>query len=99
MKKIIAFLGIAIAIGLADNFSASLGIDASLNACMAQARNDGSYSATSQKVSVYTESGHPKGSFTVYLHHGKKYINFQNAWICIQGKSRFGHNGNWYVIK
>lgn len=71
------------------------------NTCYAatKTRNDGTYSATSQSVSVYTENGHPKGSFTVYLYHGKKYINFQNTWICIQGKSRFGHNGNWYVIK
>lgn len=71
------------------------------NSCYAttQARNDGSYSATSQSVSVYTEGGHPKGSFTVYLHQDKKYIKFQNTWICIQGKSLFGYNGNWYVIK
>lgn len=64
-----------------------------------QARNDGSYSATSRTVKVETESGHSKGSFTVYLHKGKKYIKFQNSWICIQGKSRFFLNGNWYVIK
>ena len=71
------------------------------NSCQAatKARNDGSYTATSQSVSVYTENAHPKGSYTVYLHHGRKYIKFQNTWICIQGKSRFGYNGNWYVIK
>ena len=71
------------------------------NTCYAvnPARNDGSYLATSQSVSIYTQEGHSKGSFTVYLHQGKKYIKFQNTWICIQGKSRFGYKGNWYVIK
>ena len=63
------------------------------------APNDGTYSITNQDVSISTESGHPKGSFDVFLHHGDKYIDFQNQWIKIQGKSRFFLNGNWYVIK
>lgn len=98
MKKLIALAVIIGGLAFADVCSSSIWQG---NACYAatQARNDGSYSATSQSVSVYTENGHPKGSFTVYLHHGKKYIKFQNTWICIQGKSRFAHNGNWYVIK
>lgn len=62
-------------------------------------RSRGTYLATSQTVLVYAEGGNPKGSFTVYLHHGKKYIQFQNSWVCIQGKSRFSFNGNWYVIR
>lgn len=63
------------------------------------APNDGTYTRTQNSVTAYTESGHCKGTFVVYLHKGKKYINFNNTWICIQGKSRFAYNGNWYVIK
>ena len=71
------------------------------NVCYAaqQVRGGGSYLATNQTVSVYTESGHPKGRFTIYMHSGKKYIKFNNTWVCIQGKSRFSFQGNWYVIK
>lgn len=61
--------------------------------------NNGTYTRTQYSVTVYTESGHCKGTYSIYLHHGKKYINFYNTWICIQGKSRFAYNGNWYVIK
>ena len=64
-----------------------------------QARNDGSYTRTNNSVTIYTESGHSKGSYAVYLHNGKRFIKFDNTWICIQGKRRFAHNGNWYVIK
>ena len=71
----------------------------SANVCMASAPNDGTYTRTSYSVSIYTEDGHPKGTYAVYLHHGKRYIDFNNTWICIQGKSRFGYCGNWYVIK
>lgn len=71
----------------------------STNVCMTPAPNDGTYTKTSCSVSVYTESGHPKGVYAVYLHHGKRYIDFNNTWICIQGKNRFGYCGNWYVIK
>jgi hypothetical protein len=66
---------------------------------MAAAPNNGSYTKTSSSVSVYTESGHSKGSYPVYLHQGKRYISFNNTWICIQGKSRFSYCGNWYVIR
>ena len=63
------------------------------------ASNNGSYSPTGNSVSIYNENGHHKGTFVVYLHHGNRYIDFNNTWICIQGKSRFGYCGNWYVIK
>ena len=63
------------------------------------APNDGSYTRTQYSVSVYTDSGHFKGKYSIYLQKGKKYIDFCNTWICIQGKSRFGYSGNWYVIK
>ena len=61
--------------------------------------NEGSYMRTNKSVKVYTESGHDKGSFVVYLHQGRKYIDFNDTWICIQGKTRFAYKGNWYVIK
>ena len=61
--------------------------------------NNGTYTRTSYSVSVSTENGYGKGSYSIYLHGGQKYIYFSNTWICIQGKSRFAHNGNWYVIK
>jgi hypothetical protein len=57
------------------------------------------YTKTGATVKIYTEAGTCKGSFDVYLHKGKKFISFQNSWICIQGKSRFGYNGIWYIIK
>lgn len=57
------------------------------------------YTRTNYSVTVYTESGHCKGRFSIYLHHSKQYIDFYNTWICIQGKSRFGYNGNWYIIR
>ena len=57
------------------------------------------YMKTSSAVLLYTESGHFVGKYSVYLSGGRQYINFRNNWICIQGKSRFGYNGNWYVIK
>ena len=69
------------------------------NELLMPAPNDGTYTRTQYSVTIYTESGHCKGSFAIYLHHGKKYISFNNIWICIQGKSRFAYNGNWYVIK
>ena len=64
-----------------------------------QAPNTGSYLRTNKSVTIYTESGHCKGTYVVYLHQSRKYIDFNNTWICIQGKQRFGYNGNWYVIK
>ena len=69
------------------------------SAVLAQAPNDGSYTRTSSSVKVYTESGHKKGTFPIYLHKGKRYIDFDDKWICIQGKRRFFYKGNWYVIK
>lgn len=98
MEKIFVLVSILACLTIADMCNCNIWRPSSCQAA-SSARNDGSYSATSQSVSVYTEDGAPRGSYTVYLHHGKKYIKFKNTWICIQGKSRFGHNGNWYVIK
>lgn len=63
------------------------------------ARNDGTYMKTSQDVNIQSSSGANKGSYDVYLHNGQKYIDFQNQWIKIQGKTRFHLNGNDYIIK
>lgn len=63
------------------------------------ARNDGSYTKTSQDVNIQCASGANKGSYDVYLHNGQKYIDFQNQWVKIQGKTRFHLNGNDYIIK
>ena len=57
------------------------------------------YMKTSTTVLIYTESGHFVGKYSVYLSGSRKYIDFRNNWICIQGKSRFGYQGNWYIIK
>lgn len=63
------------------------------------APNDGRYMRTQYTVTIYAETGVCKGSYSIYLHQGKKYIDFNNTWICIQGKSRFGYCGVWYIIK
>ena len=57
------------------------------------------YMRTGRTVDIYTESGHHKGTYSVWLSKGDKYIKFNNEWIRIEGKSRFSHNGNAYVIK
>ena len=59
----------------------------------------GNYTPTNKNVKVYTESGHCKSTYTIYLHGGKKYIKFDNSWVCIQGKERFYYSGNWYVLR
>lgn len=97
IKKFFLAMAMVVSFTVADMAATEMEITG--NTCMAAAPNDGTYTRTSSLVSVYTESGHPKGSFWVYLHHGKRYIDFNNTWICIQGKSRFGYCGNWYVIK
>ena len=97
IKKFFLVIAVMASMAAADMVATSAGFTG--NTCMAAAPNDGTYTRTSSSVSVYTESGHPKGTFSVYLHNGKRYIDFNNTWICIQGKSRFGYCGNWYVIK
>lgn len=32
---------------------------------------DGNYTKTNYSVTIYTESGHCKGSYSIYLHKGK----------------------------
>lgn len=96
-KKFFLAIAIIASVSIADNLAPEIGLTA--NICYAAAPNNGTFSRTSYSVNVYTQEGHPKGSFSVYLHHGKRYIDFNNTWICIQGKNRFGYCGNWYVIK
>ena len=98
MKKLFVMASVLVSFMFADVCDCSI-LQSSCCQAATTARSDGSYSATSQSVTVYTENGVLKGSFTVYLHNSQKYIKFQNTWICIQGKRRFGYKGNWYVIK
>lgn len=99
IRKIFFAFALLMASSVIDSISSQF--DSSLNLCSihAQARNNGSYTRTNKNVMIYTESGHSKGSYTIYLHRGQKYINFKNRWICIQGKQRFACDGNWYIIK
>lgn len=97
IKKIFLAIALVTAFTATDIVATSGGLTG--NTCMAATPNDGTYTRTSSSVSVYTQEGHPKGSFPVYLHHGKRYIDFNNTWISIHGKSRFGQCGNWYIIK
>lgn len=98
MKNIIALAAILIGLIMADVSNSPVWQS---NECQAstQGGNSGYYQPTSQSVTIYSENGNPKGSFRVYLHDSRRYIYFQNSWICIQGKQRFSHNGNWYVIR
>lgn len=99
IRKLFCFLALSAAASVTD---ASVYKTSTAFAChefVMPAPNDGTYTRTNVSVTIYTESGHCKGSFAVYLHHGMRYISFNNTWICIQGKSRFSYNGNWYVIK
>ena len=96
-KKFILAIAIIASVAIADNVAPELGITA--NTCYAAAPNNGTYSKTGYSVNVYTQEGHSKGSFAVYLHNGQRYIDFKNTWICIQGRSRFSYCGNWYVIR
>lgn len=49
----------------------------------------GHYTKTTRSVTIYTEGGHCKGSFSIYLHNGDRYIRFFNNWIYIQEKHKF----------
>ncbi len=97
IKKVLFIFALVGGLTVADIAATSAGLTG--NTCMASAPNDGTYTRTGYTVSVYTQEGHPKGTYAVYLHHGQRYIDFNNTWICIRGKSRFGYCGNWYVIR
>lgn len=99
IRKIYLAFALLITSSMTDFVSYQLGSSQNLSTIQDQARNDGTYSRTNKSVLIYTQSGHPKGSYTIYLHSGRKYINFKNRWVCIQGKQRFACDGNWYVIK
>ena len=96
-KKFILAIVIIASVAIADNVAFDLGLTA--NTCYAAAPNNGAYSRTGNSVNVYTQEGHSKGSFAVYLHNGQRYIDFNNTWICIQGRSSFVYCGNRYVIR
>ncbi len=99
IRRIFYLLVFAITVSSANAFACNSERSSQLIETSIQAPNNGTYMRTQYTVDVYTESGHKKGSFTVYLHQGKKYISFNRTWICIQGKNRFFYSGNWYVIK
>ena len=63
------------------------------------APNDGRYMRTQYSVTIYSESGVCKGTCAIYLYQGQKYIDFNNTWVFIQGRNRFGYCGVWYIIK
>jgi len=97
-KKFYMVLTLITMIGVADFTCFSTG--KTINTCTAKSvPNNGTYTRTNYSVTIYTESGHSKGTFAVYLHNSMKYIRFYNTWICIQGKSRFAYCGNWYIIR
>lgn len=102
VKNFFVAIFLAIVVFVGDAFLGNYGF-LSTSTCAAPIQmaptNGDQYTRTGKKVHIYTEMGICKGAFDVYLHRGKKYISFQNTWICIQGKSRFGFNGNWYIIK
>mgnify|MGYP003291510669 CR=1 FL=1 len=98
-KKMIVTLGLMLTASATDLIVCDNNLLIRNSAVLAQAPNDGSYTRTSSSVKVYTESGHKKGTFPIYLHKGKRYIDFDDKWIYIQGKRRFFYRGNWYIIK
>lgn len=98
IKKMFLAIALLAAPSVFDSVLSQFDSSLNLNSIQAQARNDGTYSRTNKSVSIYTQSGHPKGSYAIYLHRGRRYINFKNRWIFIQGKQRFACDGNWYVI-
>lgn len=98
-KKMIVTLGLMLTASATDLIVCDNNLLIRDSVVLAQAPNDGSYTRTSSSIKVYTESGHKKGTFPIYLHKGKRYIDFDDKWICIQGKRRFFYRGNWYVIK
>lgn len=99
MKKVFLAFFALVAITMVADVASSGNFTGNIATAAAAPRNDGSYTRTSRTVTIVSENGNPKGTFHIYLHHGKKYIQFQNDWVCIEGKRRFSHNGNWYVIK
>ena len=96
MKKVLLSVMMLVCLTTIPSF---LTLSNSIFTAEAHAPNRGEYSKTNQSVTIYHESGACKGTFAVYLHQSKRYIDFKNTWVCIQGKTRFAHSGNWYVIK
>lgn len=62
------------------------------------APNDGTYTNTGQTVSVRSDSGTVYNNISVFLHHGKKYIDFKNHWFEMSGSGFFSFLGNGYKI-
>ena len=100
IKKLTIILAFTAFIGLSDLCKANAASITSKDCSeICESTYDGYYMRTNHSVTIYTEGGHCKGTFQIYLHSGDRYIRFQNYWICIQGKQRFHFSGNWYVIR
>ena len=82
-----------------DDYDNGFTVEDDSNISFGHAPNDGTYTKTSKEVNIQVAGGNNKGSYDVFLHHGDKYIDFQNQWIKIEGKTRFSLNGNTYLIK
>lgn len=99
-KNILAmFMVIAASASFDTNKAQAVVLNNNLTETVMPAPNDGRYMRTQYSVTIYSETGLCKGSYSIYLYQGKKYIDFNNTWICIQGKSRFAYCGVWYIIK
>lgn len=101
LKKLSIIFALTALVGISDICASKISAIPSLadNSIACESTYDGHYMRTNYSVTIYSEGGHCKGTFTIYLHNGDRYIRFQNCWICIQGKQRFHFSGNWYVIK
>lgn len=82
-----------------DDYDNGDTVEDNSNVSFCHAPNDGSYTKTNKDVNIQVAGGNNKGPYDVFLHHGQKYIDFQNQWINIEGKTRFSLNGNSYIIK
>lgn len=84
IKKMFSAIALSTTPSVFDSFSSQFDSSLNLSSIQAQVRNDGTYSRTNKSVLIYTQSGHPKGSYTIYLHQGKRYINFKNKFIKLE---------------
>lgn len=98
-KNILALFILMAAASIVSTEAHAVGLKINSVETVMPAPNDGRYMRTQYSVTIYSESGVCKGTYAVYLYQGQKYIDFNNTWVCIQGKSRFGYCGVWYIIK
>lgn len=101
-KHLIALGAIAAVLTVADMNNAVIW---QTNTCQAATQQtpktpkDGYYFRTNRSVSITSDAGVHHGSYTIYIHKEKEYINFKGTWICIHRKSSFTLLGVRYYIK